>query len=307
MSKARLMVAGASGLLGLSLAMQQAELYDVSGVVNHTALKGTPFKVIQADLAQPGEAARLVDELRPDLGVNCAALAIVDRCEDDPDLAQRINADMPEELAVVCARAGIPLVHISTDALYDGKKGEYSEDDEPNPVNHYARSKLVGDLAVLAANPQALVARTNFFGWSLHGQRSLAEHFYSYMSQGRPVKGFTDVFFCPMLVNDLVDILMMMVEKELSGLYHVFSPRGLSKYDFAVLLARQFGFDESLISPIKVADFGLAAARSPLLTMNSSKAARDLGRKLPDFESGMRRFYDLKQSGYPQRLRAFIM
>jgi len=276
-------------------------------VVNHTALKGTPFKVIQADLAQPGEAARLVDELRPDLVVNCAALAIVDRCEDDPDLAQRINADMPEELAVVCARAGIPLVHISTDALYDGKKGEYSEDDEPNPVNHYARSKLVGDLAVLAANPQALVARTNFFGWSLHGQRSLAEHFYSYMSQGRPVKGFTDVFFCPMLVNDLVDILMMMVEKELSGLYHVFSPRGLSKYDFAVLLARQFGFDESLISPIKVADFGLAAARSPLLTMNSSKAARDLGRKLPDFESGMRRFYDLKQSGYPQRLRAFIM
>lgn len=307
MSKGRLLVAGASGLLGLSLAMQQADPYDVSGVVNHTLLKGVPFDVIQADLAQPGEATRLMESVRPDLVVNCAALAIVDRCENNPDLAQRINADMPAELAAVCARVGIPFVHISTDALYDGRKGDYVEEDQPNPVNRYARSKLAGDQAVLSAYPQALVARTNFFGWSLNGKRSLAEYFYACMSQGQPVKGFTDVFFCPLLVNDLADILMAMVAKELSGLYHVFSSRGLSKYDFAILLARQFGFDEALISPIRVADFGLAAARSPLLTMNSSKAARHLGRELPDFESGMRRFYELEQSGYPQRLRGFVV
>jgi len=186
-------------------------------------------------------------------------------------------------------------------------KGDYAEDDEPNPVNAYARSKLAGDLAVLATYPQALVVRTNFFGWSLLGKRSLAEYFYYNLSQGEPVKGFADVFFCPMLVNDLADVLMAMVGKELSGLYHVFSPTGLSKYDFAVRLARQFGFDEALILPTKVADFGLAAARSPLLTMDSKKAARDLGCELRGFETGIRRFYELEQSGYPQRLRSFIV
>ena len=306
MSNGRLLVTGASGLLGINLALQQSEHHDVIGVINQTPLNGVPFEVRQADLAQPGEAARLVDAVRPDRVVNCAALADVDRCEKEPDLAQQVNADMPEELAAACARVGIPFVHISTDALFDGTKGNYSEDDELNPVNQYARSKLAGDLAVLSAYPQALVARVNFFGWSLLGKRSLAEFFYYNLSQDQPVKGFTDVYFCPMLVNDLSDILIAMVEKELSGLYHVFSPQSLSKYDFATLLARQFGFDETLISPTKVADFGLAAARSPLLTMDSSKAAKDLGRELPGFGTGMRRFYELKQLGYRQRLRGFV-
>jgi dTDP-4-dehydrorhamnose reductase len=306
MRKKRLLVTGASGLLGINLTLQQSKQYDVIGVINHTSLTGVPFEVHTADLAQPGEAARLVEGTRPDLVVNCAALAIVDRCEKEPDLAQQLNADMPEELAAVCGRVGIPFVHISTDALFDGSKGDYNEQDQPNPINQYALSKLAGDEAVLSAYPQALVARVNFFGWSLLGKRSLAEFFYYSLSQNQPVKGFTDVFFCPMEVNDLADALVAMVEKELSGLYHVFSPQSVSKYDFANLLARQFGFDETLISPTKVADFGLAAARSPLLTMDSHKAARDLGHELPGFETGMRRFYELEQAGYPRRLREFV-
>jgi dTDP-4-dehydrorhamnose reductase len=244
--------------------------------------------------------------VEPDVVVNCAALALVDQCEQMPELAQRMNADLPGELAAACARGGIPFVHLSTDAVFDGTKGDYTEEDVPNPINGYARSKLAGEEAVLSANPQAIVARTNFFGWSLLGKRSLAEFFYYNLSQGEPVKGFTDVYFCPLLVNDLADVLMAMVEKRLSGLYHMFSSQGLSKYDFALLLARQFKFDETLITPIKVAESGLAARRSPLLTMNTAKAARDLEEVLPDYASGMQRFYRLETERYPQRLRGFV-
>ncbi len=97
------------------------------------------------------------------------------------------------------------------------------------------------------ANPQAIIARVNFYGWSLNGTRSLGEFFYRNLSAGKNVKGFTDVLFCPLLVNHLVDLLLTMAEKDLKGLYHVVSSEHLSKYEFGCRIARLFDLDEKLI------------------------------------------------------------
>jgi dTDP-4-dehydrorhamnose reductase len=304
--RTRLLVTGASGLLGLNLALQAGDAgYAVTGVVHDHPLCEAPFNVLCADLSQPGEIARVFSETQPQVVVHCAAIANLETAESDPALAQRVNAELPGQLAQETARRGVSLVHLSTDSVFDGDAGGYSEKDIPHPLNTYARTKLSGEGAVAEANPAAIIARVNFYGWSLLGKRSLAEWFFNNLTAHRPVKGFSDVYFSPLLVNDLADILLKMAAKGLSGIYHVASRESLSKYAFGIALARQFGLDENLISPHSVDESGLAARRSHNLTLNTAKLTRDLGMTLPAQPEGLRRFYQLYQQGYPARLHAY--
>jgi dTDP-4-dehydrorhamnose reductase len=301
----RLLITGASGLLGLNFAVQASSLLSVTGVVHHNELAGVPFSVVQADLAQPKSVADLIKRTSPEVIIHCAALTILDICETQPELAWRLNAAVPGELAAATAQAGVKLVHISTDAVFDGQRGNYTEEDQPNPLSVYARSKLAGEQGVAQANPQAIIARVNFYGWSLTGARSLAEFFYRNLSAGKGVNGFTDVLFCPLLANDLVDLLLKMVEKDLKGLYHVVSAENLSKYEFGCRIARLFNLDEKLITPTSWRAGGLQAQRSPDLTMSTAKLAGALGFRLPDQQAGLQRFHRLFEGGYPQKIRLF--
>jgi dTDP-4-dehydrorhamnose reductase len=261
------------------------------------------FEVIQADLLAAGALESLVESTQPDWIFNCAALAILDECESNPDLAEKLNVDLPRKLAKIVARGGARLVHVSTDSVFDGQRGGYMEQDTPNPLNVYARTKLAGERAVAEEDPRAIIARINLFGWSLFGKRSLAEWFFNNLDQGKPILGFTDVFFCPMLVNDLAQVLIRMAQAGLSGLYHVVSPKCTSKYDFGVALARIFSLDEGLISPVSISASDLKVVRSPRLTLRCDKLQQALGEPLPDWESGLEHFYKLYRQGYPQRLQ----
>jgi dTDP-4-dehydrorhamnose reductase len=235
--------------------------------------------------------------------INCAALANVDACETEPVLAEQLNTKLPEKLAMLVAKGGARLVHISTDAVFDGRSGNYSEADDPNPLSIYARTKLEGERAVLAANPQAIVARVNLFGWSLKGQRSLSEWFFNNLQAGVQIRGFTDVFFCPLLANHLAALLITMLEKQLTGLYHVVSRDCISKYAFGLAIARRFGFDDRLITASSVTEAGLTAARSPNLTLQTGKISLALGLPPPGLSEGIEDFFQLYRDGYPARLR----
>jgi len=304
----RILITGASGLLGLNMALDACQEHTVFGVVHSHTLLGTPFPVLQADLALPGEIDRLLDLTQPDWVIHCAALADVDACEADAQLAHRMNAEVPGMLATACAnrshvgKGGARLVAISTDAVFDGVKGNYTEDDPPNPLSVYARTKLAGERAVLQANPDAIVARVNLFGWSLSGRRSLAELFVHNLSAGREMMGFTDVCFCPLLVNEIGSILFAMLERGLSGLYHVFAGEATSKYDFGVALAQQFGLEAGLILPTSVVESGLKATRAPNLSMSTHKVSTALGRAMPRLSPAIHRFWELYQQGFPQKL-----
>jgi dTDP-4-dehydrorhamnose reductase len=296
----RLLVTGASGLLGLNLALEASREHEVYGSVNRNLLKDAPFTVIQTDLTQPGSLEELFEKSQPDWVINCAALANLEACEAKPDLAEKLNIDLPQKLAQIVAKGGARLVHISTDAVFDGIRGEYSESDQPNPLSKYAKTKLLGEKAVSAANSQAIIARVNLFGWSLGGKRSLAEWFLNNLSANNNISGFTDVFFCPLLANDLGNLLLDMLGEGLEGLFHVVSGDCSSKYNFGVELARLFDYDQSLIQPISIAKSGLSAERSLTLTLNADKLSKDLGKPPPTLESCLMRFHQQYLDGYPK-------
>lgn len=301
----RILVTGASGLLGANLAIEASKQHEVYGVMNSLALNDTPFHSIQADLLGKDVFAEVFEQVQPDWVIHCAALANLDACEENPSLAEVMNTVLPGEVARITAGRA-RLLHISTDAVFDGKRGGYTEQDEPNPRNVYSQTKLGGEWAVMEGNPDAIIARVNLFGWSILGKRSLSEFFFYNMQAGNPIKGFTDVFFTPILVNDIADILCDMLSQKLTGLYHVCGAGSVSKYDFGVAVARVCGLDAELLSPISVQDFGLKAIRSNNLSLNTDKAAHDLHKPLPDYSTGLERFYALYEQGYPRLLRSFV-
>jgi len=300
----RLLITGASGLLGINTAWEALQAgYEVIGWVNKRALPRAPFPTRAVDLTNAAATAAAWEEAQPDAVIHCAALANLDECERKPQYAYALNADAAGNLAALAKRDGAAFVHISTDAVFDGKRGGYTENDEPNPLSVYARSKLAGEGKVLATNPNAFVARVNLFGWSLSGHRSLAEWFLNNLRAGKKMRGFTDVFFCPLLANHLARLLFEALERGLHGLYHVVAADCMSKYEFGVLLARRFGLDASLIEPSSVENSGLSAARAHNLTLRADKFATAVNHPLPTIEDGVEEFHRQALNHYPESLR----
>jgi len=302
----KILITGSSGLLGLNLALELSKAHAVTGADRNPLSGRDAFEAVPVDLLEPGAVPALLDQVEPDAVIHCAAMANVDACESDPQMAARLNAELPGEIAAQAAKRGVRLVHISTDAVFDGQTGGYTEDDPTNPLGVYAQTKLDGERRVLEAMPEAVVTRINIFGWSALGTRSLAEFFYYRLAEGKPLKGFTDVYFCPILVNHIASVFAEILEQRLSGLYHLVSPKCLTKYGFGVEIAARFDFDPDAIEPVRVADFGLKAARSPRLTLDTARLSAALGRPLPDVFAGLDRFYQLHQQGYPERLRQML-
>jgi dTDP-4-dehydrorhamnose reductase len=301
----KILVTGASGLLGLNLCLLMNSTHEIVGV-DRNRLSGVPFQLIRTDLLDAQAEHQVLDTVRPDWLIHCAAQANIDVCEADPGLAKILNTDLPGELAVACAQRGIRMVHLSTDAVFDGTKdGIYTEQDSPNPLSIYARTKLASERVVLEANPEAIVVRVNFFGWSLSGERSLSEFFVNSLGAGQHVQGFTDVCFCPLFVGDLAELLLKMLAKELSGIYHVVGSESLSKYEFGAAIARKFGYDKSLIDSVSVDESDLKARRSHNLRLSVHRLSTALDEQIPGFSTGLDRFYAQYQQGYPQKLRSY--
>ncbi|MCZ2122833.1 MAG: SDR family oxidoreductase [Anaerolineaceae bacterium] len=301
----RLLITGASGLLGINLALEAMREHEVIGI-DRGKLKSAPFQVIRADILKKDDINSILDSTNPDWFINCAALANLEKCEEDPEQARILNTELPRDLAIACVKREIPFVHLSTDSVFDGtKEGIYTEEDEPNPPGVYSQTKLDGERAVQQVNPQAIIARVNFFGWSLGAKRSLSEFFVNNLSEGKNVNGFTDVIFCPMWVNHLAQTLIAMLEKDLRGLYHVVGAQAMSKYQFGVEVARKFGLRESLIAPQSVERSSLTAPRSHNLWLSVHKLSTDLGGEIPAFSTGLDGFYTQFQQGYPQKIRSY--
>jgi len=302
---ARILIAGASGLLGINLALETMREHEVVGV-DRGKLQTAPFRVIKADILKTTEIDSILDSIQPDWFINCAALANLEKCEEDPIQAKMLTTDLPGELAAACAKRSIRFLHLSTDSIFDGtKEGFYTEEDEPNPPGIYSQTKLDGEKVVQQANPQAIIARVNFYGWSLGAKRSLGEFFVNNLSVGKNVNGFTDVIFCPMWVNHLSRLLVKMLEKDLHGLYHAVGAQPMNKYQFGLEVARKFGLRESLIAPQSVESSGLTAKRSHNLWLSIHKLSTDLGGEIPAFSTGLDGFYTQFQQGYPQKIRSY--
>ena len=190
-----------------------------------------------------------LQDIKPEVIINCIALANLEMCESDTESAAWINVEIPRILAEYSDVSGAYLVHFSTDAVLKGNEKFKSESHEEfNRKSQYGITKLLGEKDVLSISNNSLVLRVNFFGKS-PSNKSLSDFFIKNLQAGKEVSGFIDVFFTPIYAKSLSEILKKLIEERFLGLYHLVGSDRLSKYDFGVKIANSLSLDETLIVP----------------------------------------------------------
>lgn len=309
MPRGRILVTGGSGLLGSNIAAEFASRGEDVVAQHFTHRMRFPsVSSVMVDLTNFAELHRLVDKLRPAWIVHSAAATNVDWCELHASEAFNINSEATGELARAAKRVGAGFIYISTDGVFDGTSGNYTEEDDPRPLNTYAKSKLDGERFAKSEYPSAVILRLNIYGWNAQPKLSLSEWVLERLCSNQQVLAFVDVVFSPLPVNCIVDVLLELIRQQAVGTYHVGSRDKLSKYDFATRIARTFGLDETLIVPSSIADCRDLLARRPRDTsLHVRKVENATGRPMPPVLDGLNQLKSLRDNGFAARLKTFYM
>ncbi|MFT6973283.1 MAG: dTDP-4-dehydrorhamnose reductase [Pontimonas sp.] len=225
-----------------------------------------------------------------DVVLNCVAMASHEQCEARPGEARTINADIPARWAGIAADVGATFVHVSTDAVFSGSRDElYAEDDDTAPHSVYGKTKRRGEEAVLHENPHSLVLRTNFFGWSQNSSKGILDFFATGVENQQSMTGFTDYVVSSLYMSDVWDLLVEVVEKNASGIYHLTSSTPLSKYAFGLAVAEALGGDETVISAGVLSESTSLGNRGHNLGLSVAKLETLVGHPVPGTLSGIAR------------------
>lgn len=241
---------GGDGLLGRAIAAADPRAHRV------VALGRSDL-----DITSDASIAAAFERFRPEAVVNAAAMTDVDGCERDPEAAHLANAVGPERLARACASAGVRLVHVSTDFVFDGTKREpYVADDEPNPISAYGRTKLAGENAVRGLVPDALVVRTSWvFGV---GGKNFASRIFEFAAKSLRLKGIVDMRSLPTYAPDLAERILDLIDGGCTGTFHVTGGgEPATWFDVARVILDAGGRSDVALEPVTVAELGLPAPR----------------------------------------------
>jgi dTDP-4-dehydrorhamnose reductase len=280
------LVIGGSGLLGQHLLREaQARGHRATG----TGFSGADEGLLTLDLGDVVAGREIVSRARPGLVALAAAMTSVDGCETHPDLAERVNAIAPGEVAEGCRGIGARLVYFSTDYVFDGRGGPSDEEAEPHPLNVYGRTKLEGERNVLRLLPEALVLRTCAnFGWNrLQSKENSVTWILNRLRRGEPVPLFTDQWVSPSYVPHVARVAFELVERGTSGVVHVASRGCLTRLEVGEAVCDVFGQPRSLLRPSKLADAKLAAPRPRKSCLGTRRMERFPDIPVPTFRQAL--------------------
>jgi dTDP-4-dehydrorhamnose reductase len=288
----RILVVGSNGLLGQKVAEQMIRGFNYH--VTLTSVESGPVRempaapYLQADITNRKTVKDLVGSVNPDVIINCAAMTNVDACETEREIAWKINVGGVEHLIDAARKKPAAIIHVSSDYVFDGKSGPYSEDDRPEPLSYYGKSKLAGENALRTSGLPYFIARTMvLYGHAEGVKANFALWLVNSLREGQTVRIVDDQIGNPTLVDDLAFGLIRAMEMKRRGIYNIAGKDIVSRFDFAVALARVFGLDASLIQPIKTSQLNQPAARPLKSGLITLKAEVDLGLRLSGVDQGL--------------------
>ena len=291
----RVAVTGANGLIGGEAVVRLAGRHEVLALGRGPCrLQPGPFTWRDADLGD----GRSVEAALRDFGVqavlHAGAATDVDGCERDPELAWRVNVGGTEQAARACRALGARLVAVSTDYVFDGTAGPYSEDDVPNPRGAYARTKRCGEEAALLLVPDCAVARVAVVYSGRPGAKStFATQVVEKLSRGEPVKAFSDQLVSTTLAASGAErCLELLLETDYRGVLHASDATVVDRVELARRIAARFGLSGQIV-PVKTADVKLPAPRPLRGGLRVDRAASLLVRARPlTLDEALERFHD---------------
>ena len=277
-----ILVTGAAGLLGHALGPRLRQAAPGKGAVRLT-------DVTDLDVTDAAAVAGALGGLRPRTVVNLAAWTNVDGAESHPAEAARLNAEAPGLLARAAAGAGAVLVHVSTDFIFDGAKGEpYVEDDPPRPLGVYGRTKAEGEARVRAAAPDAhLIVRTAWLYGA--GGRNFVDTILGVARQGKPLRVVTDQVGCPTWNEDLAEAILALVAADVRGTCHACGAGEASWWDLADEAVRAAGLGAA-VERITTGEMPRPARRPARSVLATGRLARETGFRFPPWRESVRAY-----------------
>jgi dTDP-4-dehydrorhamnose reductase len=284
----RLLVIGGGGQLGSKIIEQGRERHSLYA----TYLTKSPFldssRVYQVDKTNEKSIQEVIAKIKPDVVIDTAALHNVDRCETNKEEAHLVNTVGTRTIAKACKTHGAKMVFVSTDYVFDGKKGLYQETDQPTPINYYGQSKLDGEQAIKEECEKHAITRTSvIYSWvSANSSQSSSGkplNFVMWATQklrkGEPMNIVNDQYSSPTLADSLAEALIKICEDDVIGLYHIAGKTRINRYDFTVKLAEKMGYNTSLIKPVSSSSFKQIAERPMDSSLKVEKIEKTL--KMP--------------------------
>ena len=273
----RLLVTGSLGLVGTNIIPPLSREFDI-----------TALDIQEWDITDAKTGSLIFKDQRPDVVLNLAAMTDVDGCEDFPDKAEKLNAEGPATVARLCRDNNVRLVHVSTDYVFDGEKGSpYKEEDLPNPMSVYGRTKLAGERNVVSVLPSSLVVRAQWlYG---RGGNNFITKVVKIAGETGAARVVDDQWGAPTYAKDLAEPLLRLIQKEKSGIYHLADSGSCSWYGFAVEIFARLGM-EVPVSPITSSNLARKAARPKYSVFDCSKIENDTGAAMRSWQEALQEY-----------------
>ena len=292
----KVVITGSNGLLGQSLLnvlLKEKNNYDVYGFSKGVNRSGrNDFQYFSIDITNQNQLTKELLKIKPDYIVNTAAMTQVDACENDTVKCDTLNVNVVQWLAAICQELSAHLVHISTDFIFDGKKGWYKETDLPNPLSYYGFSKLKSEQILEKSNTNYTILRTSLvYGKVFDMSRSnIVLWVKESLENKREITIVDDQFRAPTYVEDLALACKISMDKNATGIFNIASSKLLSIYEIAMEIAEVFDLDNSYIKPIASSILNQTANRPAKTGFDLSKTNSILKFYPKTFQEDLQRF-----------------
>ena len=289
----KILITGSNGLLGQKLvnllaAKNGVTLLATSKGENRISNK-EGYQYQSLDITNQQEVQQIVEEFQPGTIINTAAMTNVDACESDRELCWDLNVNAIKYLIEASGLNNSHLIHLSTDFVFDGKKGPYKEDDLPNPLSYYGESKYEAEKLLQASNIKWSIARTIIvYGIGESMSRSnIVLWAKEALEKGNPLTIVDDQFRSPTLAEDLAMGCWLIAKNNAKGIYHLSGKDVMSIVELVCRVADFYSLDKSIVTPIKSTSLNQVAKRPPRTGFILDKAVNNLGYSPCSFEKGL--------------------
>lgn len=287
----KLLITGVNGLLGQNVLERAISNFNVLGIDLHDEpfIKKNKFEYQKLDLTDRQAVRRALLEYQPDYLINTAAMTDVDGCENQKEKCWKINVEAVENIFHAARKSGTKIVHLSSDYIFDGKTGPYSEKSAPNPVGFYGKSKLASENILISSELEYAIVRTMvLYGTGEKIRPNFVTWLLEQLRQEKNVSIVTDQFGNPTLADDLAKAVLKIVELKKWDIYHISGSEIIDRYNFALKIAEIFKLDKSLISAITTPELKQQALRPLKSGFIIDKAKAELGIEMSNVEEGLK-------------------
>jgi dTDP-4-dehydrorhamnose reductase len=284
--KNKILITGISGMLGSAVfrTFQKSANYVIYGVSRNPSFTLTDVEMLYGDLSDVEFIKFINIKNKFDIIIHCSAEVNVNLCETDKEHAYNSNVVATENLVSLAPKL---IIYISTDAVFDGQVGNYTEDDTINPLNYYAQTKLLGENAILKSSSDYLILRTNIYGFNNPMKNSLFEWAYKELINSKTINGFSNMYFNPLYVGQIARLIFEWVKLDIQkGIYNIGSDDFVSKHEFLQNIIKFFDFNDNQLNNVVFDTSQFVAPRALNTTLNISKTKEIVSNFNFSLESG---------------------